>query len=213
MNAIRDDQNDAGLIELLRSADADFAPPRLPLAEDLAAAARQVAVKRDHLNRALGGGVLVVALVASVAFTVARADLNRRRISDADRARLRSELSMLSHQADADQLCADRVSQTLQHRKQSKQRAQLFAQPAPVEKLTQQRDRAAMTLYLGAKESESSSKSMPVPSERALRQYRRVVELYPKTAAAVLAQQRIDSMQPKPRDRRDESKPTYPGSL
>src|SRR4051812_31236503 len=148
MNAIRHEQNDARLIELLRSADADVAPPCLRLAEDLAAAARQAAANRDRMNRALGGGMLVVALVASVAFTVARADLNRRRISDADRVRLRSELSMLSHQADASQLCADRVSQTLQRRKQAQQRAQLFQQPAPVEKLTEQRDRAAMTMFL-----------------------------------------------------------------
>jgi hypothetical protein len=206
MNAIRDHRpNDPALIELLRSADSQASPVRLPLSEDLAAAARKAAANREQFNFALAGSALVLVLVAGVAFSVARADLAHRRISDADLARLRGELTVMTRQADADGRFANQLNDNLQRRKQAQQRTPLLTQQSTAEKLAQQRDRAAMTMFLNAQDIELKSKR----PDRALAQYRRVVELYPKSPAAQMARKRIDALKPKS----TETKRTYPGSL
>jgi len=116
MNATFEDND---LIELLQTADAGAAAPRLPLAEDIAAAARDASAARTRFNFAMAGSAMVLALVASVAFGVARSDLHRRNVADHDRARLRNELTLLNRQANANELSANLMSQTLQRRKQA----------------------------------------------------------------------------------------------
>jgi hypothetical protein len=207
MNVTRN-PNENDLIDLLRGADADAPSPVLPLAEDLAAAAREAAAARDRLYRGVGGSALVVALVATVAFGVARSDLQRRRTSDSDRVRLMSELSLLSRQAETQQRSADRMSETLQRRKQTQQRAQVLQKPTAPQQLSIESDRTAMTMLLDAQERESKSKSRKA-SASAMKQYRKIVDLFPDSPAADMARKRLASDRPEGK----EPVHTYPGSM
>lgn len=206
MNATRDENN---LIDLLRGADEDAPPPLLPFPEDLAAAAREASAARDRVYRGAGAGALIVAVVATVAFGVARSDLQHRRASDVDRVRLMSELSLLSRQANTEQISADRMNDTLQRRKQAQQRAQLLQKPTAPQQLSIESDRTAMTMFLDTKDRESKSKPKSKGSASAMKQYRKIIELFPNSPAAELARRRLAADRPEGKDQNH----TYPGSM
>jgi hypothetical protein len=196
MNAIRDDQNDAGLIELLRSAMPTSPAPPATGRRPRGPRQRQVAVRRDHLNRALGWQ------------RAGRSHCRKRRVHRRSRrpepaphlhGRSRpaaqrvidakpssGRRSALAPTASA-RRSSIASSQSSEHNCSPNPRAGREAHPACATP-------AAMTLYLERERNPNRPKSKPVPSERALQQYPGACsEPVSKTAAAVLAQQRIDS--------------------
>jgi hypothetical protein len=101
------------------------------------------------------------------------------------------------------------MSDTLQRRKQAQQRAQLFQKPTAPQHLSIQSDRTAMTMFLDAKDRESKSKPNSKASVSAMKQYRKIIDLFPNSPAADLARKRLAADRPKGK----EPAHTYPGSM
>ena len=197
------------LAELLHRADAVSPPPSLP--GDLAANVRVEFRRRRHRQRVAGAATAAFVIVASL-FAVVRLSSReaRRQIAQAPPPPAASQRSVAHVGVTDPKLLAVELSRaraeayahlSLSHRMLAAERrkanlvrladAAVVAAPMRAERITMLRHEAAMTL-VGQAEGLKTRAHSPLD---ALATYRRAMELFPETAAAAVARQRLSELE------------------
>ena len=193
VKVLQTQMDDRELTRLLKRADAETRAPALPAAAALAEGVRHAAARQSRAVVLTTGGTLCAAVIALYVLWphLSIGGAGAKRHPTRDSSALRAELAVLTRQADAQQSFAEEL--TRQDRRELRQqqtaaRANLLRSPPALDRISGQRQRAAMTLWLDARRIEQDGNR----PDRAAEVYRRVVDLFPDTPAAELARQRLD---------------------
>lgn len=170
-----------GLKQLLRNADAP------PLVGDSAELAGRVWRRREAQirQRRTGTAIAVVLLVGGTLLLHLR-PAQVRRIAIDKPVRQNANVSLASLEIDA-KLHAMTAQMLMALERTRRARADISAEPDPIEQVHFQRDRAAMTLIYEA----DRFIAQPHQTDLAIAQYRKVIELFPKSKWADVARQRL----------------------
>ncbi|MEX0676184.1 MAG: hypothetical protein WD063_03870 [Pirellulales bacterium] len=184
--------NDGELRNLLRGADADFEKPIIAPGE-LAGRVRRLDQKRRRRSRVLltAVPVVVVAAVATAWSLVPRAALPTGTEKSVAGAALDwGEIERLQAEADFHERLARQMIALRKRDRALEQAQRALAEPDPLDVVREQVDVVAYRMIQRADELRTQMD----PSEEAIRLYRDVEQLFPKTHSAEVARERLTAL-------------------
>lgn len=183
--------NDGELRNLLRGADADFEKPIIA-PDELARRVRRLDQKRRRRSRVLltAVPVVVVAAVATAWSLVPRALPTGTEKSVASAGLDWGEIERLQAEAAFHERLARQMIALRKRDRALEQAQRALAEPDPLDVVREQVDVVAYRMILRADELRNRMD----PSEEAMRLYRDVEQLFPKTHSAEVARERLTAL-------------------